>query len=218
MRLFLLSALFYACNSNSNVVINEKIAAFETTLPVVDTTTNIVIPNILTNAIDQGFSTHEDTLFLNNLKYNGYVYKLNNNQDTLFIGSYYKGIEEGIHKKWYSNKQIAEIRFYHLGKKMGKHIGFWENGNPKFEFYFTNGEHQGIAKEWYNNGKPYRTFHYEKGYEEGSQKMWWENGTIRANYVVKNGRRYGLIGLKLCMNQNDTLKKEIRSKKRNLKL
>jgi hypothetical protein len=30
--------------------------------------------------------------------------------------------------------------------------------------------------------------------------MWWENGLIRANYVVKNGRRYGLIGLKLCVN------------------
>ena len=44
------------------------------------------------------------------------------------------------------------------------------------------------------------------GYEEGSQKAWWQNGVIRANYVVKNGRRYGLIGLKLCMNPEGSKK------------
>ena len=97
---------------------------------------------------------------------------------------------------------------YHAGKKIGKHLGFWENGQPQFEFYFEDGEHHGIAKEWYQNGQPYRTFHYEHGYEQGSQKMWWENGIIRANYVIKNGRRYGLIGLKLCMNPNDSIFKK----------
>jgi len=201
IKFLLLSALFYACDSNSNVSIREISPAFDST------TNNIVVPEVYTNTIDKGFSYHADTLFLNNANYSGYVYKLNDIQDTIFIGGFYKGVEEGLHKKWYTKKQIAENRFYHLGKKTGKHVGFWENGNTKFEFYFLNGEHQGIAKEWYNNGNPYRSFHYEKGYEEGSQKMWWENGTIRANYVVKNNRRYGLIGLKLCMNQNDTLKK-----------
>jgi antitoxin component YwqK of YwqJK toxin-antitoxin module len=167
----------------------------------------IIVPDIFTNFEDKGFTNHQDTLFLNDTKYNGIVYALYNTGDTAFLKSYYNGVEEGLQKKWYPNKKIAEIRLYHLGKKTGKHIGFWENGKSKFEFYFLNGEHQGVAKEWYQNGNPYRSFHYDKGYELGSQKMWWENGTIRANYVVKNNRRYGLIGLKLCMNQNDTLKK-----------
>jgi antitoxin component YwqK of YwqJK toxin-antitoxin module len=83
----------------------------------------------------------------------------------------------------------------------------FRSGQPQFEFYFEDGEYHGVAKEWYQNGQAYRTFHYEHGYEQGSQKMWWENGIIRANYVVKNGRRYGLIGLKLCMNPNDTILK-----------
>ena len=90
-------------------------------------------------------------------------------------------------------------------KKEGKHIGFWEDGKPKFEFYFTKGEHDGMANEWYSNGQAYKAFHYTMGYENGSQKMWWENGVIRANYAVKQGRRYGLIGLKLCMTPQDSL-------------
>lgn len=93
-----------------------------------------------------------------------------------------------------------ETRSYIQEMKTGVHRGFWEDGKPRFEYVFENGEHQGSAKEWYQNGKPYREFHYDKGYEEGSQKMWWENGVIRANYVVKHGRRFGLIGLKLCAN------------------
>lgn len=201
IKCFLLSALFYACDSASNKGLNEG-------LPLTDSSNNnIIVPHAFTNANDKGFTFHADTLYLNNINYSGWVYKLNDLKDTLFIGSYFKGIEEGLHKKWYSSNQIAEIRYYHLGKKTGKHIGFWENGKSKFEFNFLNGEHQGVAKEWYKNGNPYRTFHYENGYEEGSQRMWWENGTVRANYVVKKGRRYGLIGLKLCMNQNDSLKK-----------
>lgn len=195
------SALFYACDSNTNDRINNN-------LPDIDSiSSKILVPEVYTNATHKGLAFHADTLYLGNKNYSGYVYMLNNTQDTIFTGGYYNGIEQGLHKKWYTKNQIKEIRLYHLGKKVGKHIGYWENGNAKFEFYFLNGEHQGIAKEWYNNGKPYRIFHYEKGYEEGSQKMWWENGIIRANYVVKNGRRYGLIGLKLCMNQNDSLKK-----------
>jgi len=201
IKCFLLSALFYACDSASNKGLSEFLPKHDST------NNNIVVPGVFTNANDKGFNFHADTLYLNNTHYSGWVYKLNEIKDTIFMGGYFNGIEEGIQKKWYYNKQIAEERLFHLGKKIGKHIGFWENGNPKFEYYFLNGEHQGIAKEWYNNGKPYRSFHYENGYEEGSQRMWWENGTVRANYVVKNGRRYGLIGLKLCMNQNDSLKK-----------
>ena len=104
--------------------------------------------------------------------------------------------KNGVYFIEISNKQ---------GKKIGKHIGYWEKGNLKFEYHFINGEHDGLLNEWYQSGQRYKEFHYKKGYEEGSEKKWWENGTIRANYVVKNGRRYGLIGLKLCMNPVDSI-------------
>jgi len=202
VRLLLLCFVFQACDTQNVVNLNNESIAQDTAAGIIN------VPNIFTNVVDKGFTTHQDTLFLNGTKYSGIVYALYNPADTAFIKSYYNGVEEGMQKKWYPNKHIAETRLYHLGKKTGKHTGFWENGKSKFEFYFLNGEHQGVAKEWYQNGNPYRLFHYDKGYEQGSQKMWWENGTIRANYEVRNGRRYGLIGLKLCMNQNDTLIKK----------
>lgn len=199
VNLIVASLIFQACGSNHNVPLNKP-SAFQAT-----TNGKIKVPNVIKNSTEKGFTIHQDTLFYNQTKYSGFVYALYNAKDTMSLLSYFNGIEEGVQKKWYPNKKIASNRFYHAGKKIGKHVGFWENGQAKFEYYFLDGEHHGIAKEWYRNGNPYRIFHYAHGYEEGSQKMWWENGVIRANYVVKNGRRYGLIGLKLCMNPMDTI-------------
>jgi hypothetical protein len=201
-QLFIISVFFSACNLNSKTSQNTKPAS--SILAAV----KIGVPPIFKPSADKGFALHQDTLFYNDIKYSGFVYTLYNAKDTMQIAGFLNGVEEGIQKKWHLNKQIASERFYRAGKKIGKHLGYWENGQPQFEFYFENGEYHGIAKEWYQNGQAYRSFHYEHGYEQGSQKMWWENGIIRANYVVKNGRRYGLIGLKLCMNPNDSVLKK----------
>jgi len=56
----------------------------------------------------------------------------------------------------------------------------------------------GESAEWFSNGQIVRQFSYVDGKEEGPQKMWYEDGSIRANYVVKNGKRYGSIGAKGC--------------------
>jgi antitoxin component YwqK of YwqJK toxin-antitoxin module len=190
--------LLDACEAN-NVKKNA-----ETVLPV--TRVELKVPIKYKSVSDSGFHFQQDTLYYQGNYYSGYAFKLYPNNDTVFIGSYLNGLEQGPQKKWYVNNQLAETRLYEKGKKAGVHIGYWEDGKIKFEYHFLKGEQHGVVKEWYKNGKPYKIFHYENGYESGSQKMWWENGVIRANYVVKNGRRYGLIGLKLCMNQNDLVK------------
>ena len=201
-QLLFISVFFFACDLNSKVSQNNKLEIKPQNLVAAS------VPTVFKPSADKGFTLNQDTLFYNDTKYSGFVYTLYNAKDTMQVAGFLNGLEEGIQKKWYPNKQIASVRMYHAGKKIGKHLGFWENGQPQFEFYFEDGEHHGIAKEWYQNGQPYRTFHYEHGYEQGSQKMWWENGIIRANYVIKNGRRYGLIGLKLCMNPNDSIFKK----------
>jgi antitoxin component YwqK of YwqJK toxin-antitoxin module len=165
----------------------------------------IVLPNQYLNRKEQFLSFHQDTLYYQDKKYSGYIYDRFENGDSAFVGSYLNGIEEGVFKKWYRNNQLGEYRTYHSGKKVGKHVGFWEDGQPKFDFNFIAGELHGESNEWYPNGQAYKAFHYKMGYENGSQKMWWENGIIRANYVVKQGRRYGLIGLKLCMTPQDSI-------------
>jgi hypothetical protein len=182
VQLLIVSVFFSACDLNRTTSQNKKPASSNLAVG------KIGVPPIFKPSTDKGFTLHQDTLFYNDIRYSGFVYTLYNAKDTMQIAGFLNGLEEGNQKKWYSNKQIASIRDYRAGKKIGKH--------------------HGVAKEWYQNGQAYRTFHYEHGYEQGSQKMWWENGIIRANYVVKDGRRYGLIGLKLCMNPSDTILKK----------
>ena len=49
---------------------------------------------------------------------------------------------------------------------------------------------------------PYRDSHYAPGHEAGSQRMWYADGTLRANYVARDGRRYGLMGAKGCVTED----------------
>jgi antitoxin component YwqK of YwqJK toxin-antitoxin module len=163
-------------------------------------------PHVYIQSNNPLLQQHEGVLYYNRKPYSGYAIENSTNGDTARITPYINGKEEGWAKAFYTNKQIAEERFYVHGKKEGIHKGWWPNATPKFEYHFLNDEHEGELKEWFSNGRLARVFNYSKGYEKGSQKMWWENGDIRANYVVKNGERYGLIGQKLCRNiLNDSL-------------
>jgi hypothetical protein len=197
---FILACIFMqACNSIDPTHRFDVLVAPETLQP------EIILPNQYLNRKDRFLSFHQDTLYYQNTKYSGIIFDHFENGDSAFVGSYLNGMEEGVFKKWYRNNQLGEYRTYHSGKKVGKHVGFWEDGQPKFEFNFIDGELHGESNEWYPNGQAYKAFHYKMGYENGSQKMWWENGVIRANYVVKQGRRYGLIGLKLCITPQDSI-------------
>ena len=154
-----------------------------------------------------GLHFRQDTLYLRESRFTGQILELYPNGDSSYHACFVDGIEHGFAKKWYPGGQMLEHRTYYRGKKTGVHVGWWKNGQPKFEYHFSAGEHHGILREWYENGLPYKLFHYQNGYEEGPQQLWWENGSIRANYVVKKGRRYGLIGLKSCINPIDSLMK-----------
>lgn len=116
---------------------------------------------------------------------------------------YVNGRKDGVEKKWHYNGELAQERFYSKGIKIENHSGWWEDGTKKFEYHFNEkGEYHGSRKEWYANGQLVRDFNYSNGKEIGSQRMWADNGKIRANYEVKNGERFGLIGLKKCYTVN----------------
>ena len=166
------------------------------------------VPANFISATDGDLTKRKDTIFYKNQLFSGFAYTLYADGDTASLQSYFNGVEEGTQKKWYPDKQPAEERFYINGKKEGTHKGWWPNGKPKFLFFAYNDEYAGEFKEWYASGLPGKDFHYVKGQEEGSQKLWWDNGTIRANYVIREGKKYGLIGIKLCVNPNDSANKK----------
>ncbi len=158
------------------------------------------IPTIYIEVHTLGLEKIQDIIFLNGKKFDGYVYQMYNPKDTAFIKSYANGIEEGVHKSWYPNKQLAEERLYHLGKKEGTHRAWWEDGKIQTKYQISNDEYTGEFKEWNRNGRLIKIFHYKNGQEEGNQRLYYDNGSIRSNYVIIKGRRYGLLGTKNCKN------------------
>ena len=132
--------------------------------------------------------------------FSGKLFALNNT-DTLFIKEYRHGLEHGLHKSWYMNKQIAEIRYYQDGKKIRVHSGFWENGQRKFVYNFANDLYEDTQYEWYPTGRQFAKRNYKNGHENGLQKVWDIDGKLRSNYEAKNGRNYGNIGKKNCLSK-----------------
>ncbi|MEM9141783.1 MAG: hypothetical protein AAGA86_02275 [Bacteroidota bacterium] len=116
---------------------------------------------------------------------------------------YRDGRKHGHEKRWYPQGQLAQSRSYAHGLKVGNHQGWWEDGSEKFHYHFNEkGEYHGSRKEWYRNGQQLLDFNYVNGKESGAQRMWTASGEIRANYEVRNGERFGLIGLKKCYTVN----------------
>jgi antitoxin component YwqK of YwqJK toxin-antitoxin module len=115
------------------------------------------------------------------------------------------GLLHGVCKKWYRNKQLMESREYKHGNKHGKQIAYWENGHKRFEFVAVLDAYEGELKEWSNTGQLLHLANYTDGQENGVQKLWYDNGKIRANYIIINGKRYGLLGTKNCKNVSDSI-------------
>lgn len=110
-----------------------------------------------------------------------------------------------VYKKYYNNKQLMEYREFRNGMKNGKQIAYWDNGKKRFQFEAVNDTYEGALKEWDYNGNLFHLAHYKNGQEEGVQKLWYENGKIRANYIILNGKRFGLLGTKNCKNVSDSI-------------
>lgn len=157
---------------------------------------------------DASLTIHNDTVYSGHQLFSGYRYRLYENGDTAYLCSYFNGVEEGYERKWFENRQPEEIRFYINGKKEGLHQGWWPDGKPKFTFTAFSDEFEGEFKEWSNTGMLIKCFHYKMGEEEGSQRLWWGDGSVRANYVMKNGKKYGFIGYQICQNPYDSVLKK----------
>jgi antitoxin component YwqK of YwqJK toxin-antitoxin module len=164
------------------------------------------IPPILTLKSSSNIFIKNDIVYFKDQKYSGYLYTMHtNNIDTFSIEGYLNGLQSGLTKKWFTHKRPMEIRLYKNGSKNGKQLAFWENGNKKFEFIAKNDAYEGEMKEWSEDGKLIHLSNYKDGQENGAQKLWYDNGKIKANYVIVQGKRYGLLGTKNCKNVSDSI-------------
>ena len=139
----------------------------------------------------------------NKAPYTGFVYDLYESGDTLSTEFYKNGLKHNSWKKFYPGGSLKEVRFFKNGEKEGKYEGFYVNGNKNFSFNFLNNEYHGTNSIWTKDGLLIEELNYYHGYEKGSQKTWYLDGKIKSNYVIKNNRRYGLLGTKNCVNTSE---------------
>tara|TARA_B100000900_G_C20286975_1_gene596498 strand:- start:65 stop:667 length:603 start_codon:yes stop_codon:yes gene_type:complete len=133
--------------------------------------------------------------------FTGLVYDFfEDSSDTLWVKSYKNGLKDGFWRKYYSNGDLREKRFFVSGKKEGEFVGYFRGGVKNFVFSFDNGEYNGTNRIWTKKGLLIKESNFKGGYELGSQKTWYLNGKIKSNYIIKNERRYGLLGTKNCVN------------------
>lgn len=159
----------------------------------------VTIPDVRVLDTDTAFVYNQGILYYHQRPFSGWQYSVYSDGDTAKLVPFYEGREEGYAKSWYPDRTLAEQRFYAKGKKEATHQAWWENGKTKFVYKFINDEHEGIQQAWAANGVLIQQFNYLKGHEEGQQKAWFEDGSLKSNYVIKNGRRFGLPGVKNCV-------------------
>ena len=159
---------------------------------------------------DAAFTHNQGVLLYQNKPFSGNQYAMYADGDTAKIASFFVGKEQGWSKIWFERGILAEQRYYEKGKKEGEHKAWWADGKPKFLYHFKNDEHNGIQQDWHANGQLAETFNYLNGHEEGQQQMWFDDGSLKANYVIKDGRRFGLPGVKNCVSvmENNTFREK----------
>jgi antitoxin component YwqK of YwqJK toxin-antitoxin module len=187
-QLFLIGLLFSGCNASAPTVP----ASFKL-LPADEPS--------LTN--DNGVLLH------NNVPFTGTLFSLFvNTTDTAAIKNFLNGKEHGEWKQYHKPGLLQSKRYFINGKKTGSFIAWWANGRKQMEYHFVNDEYEGTCREWNETGFLNRIMNYTKGHENGPQQWWYDNGKIKANYIIKDGRRFGLLGTKNCINVSDSIFKQ----------
>ena len=80
---------------------------------------------------------------------------------------------------------------YKNGKKVGKHLAWYRNGQKSFEAFFINGKPEGKWLNWFDDGKKRFEYNYIKGKEEGKSIGWDRNGEILEEHFYKEGLKEG---------------------------
>lgn len=182
LLLFLIAIFMFGCYPKS-----------EDNLPLVN------VENVNSFA-KSGIFYVEDTIF------SGTMYGLfPDTKDTAFVQSYLEGKEHGTWMQFYPNGELKEVRHFRHGQKQGDYTGWWMGGQKRLSYHFVDGEYQGTCCEWNQSGILIKKMTYQQGYEVGPQQMWYGDGKIKANYVMKDGRRFGLLGTKNCNNVSDSI-------------
>ena len=104
----------------------------------------------------------------------------------------------------YANGQISRRAEYRSGNLDGVTRGWYPNGALMYEYHYRHGLGEGVQQQWNRDGTLLLRLHQHRGHEVGLQQMWNADGSVRSSYVIKAGKRYGLLGARGCTGRNAT--------------
>lgn len=84
---------------------------------------------------------------------------------------------------FYSPLRLRRVAGYRNGKKHGREVLYFENGQKWSEQWFDSGKPDGLSRGWYKDGKPRFTRNYKNGVSVGEYWAWHDNGQL--SYFVK---------------------------------
>ncbi|MEO7311309.1 MAG: hypothetical protein ABIX01_12980 [Chitinophagaceae bacterium] len=161
------------------------------------------IPSATIHLTDTAYSIQNGIAMYHATPFSGTAIESFDSRHIKSATQYFNGKQEGTEITYFPNGQQESLRYFTAGEKDSVHNGWWPNGNRRFEYHFNNGQYNGDFTEWYESGKLGRQIGYKNG-QELSGKGWRENGKLYMSYVMRDGRRYGLVNAQLCY----TLKNE----------
>ncbi|WP_146993393.1 toxin-antitoxin system YwqK family antitoxin [Candidatus Thioglobus sp. NP1] len=115
-----------------------------------------------------------------------------NNYSQIFLPNQEKGISATsicVFKDGYG--QYSSKGDYLDGKKVGRHIAWWRNGQKSFEANFIDGKPEGKWLNWYENGKKRFEYNHKDGKTEGKSFAWGLKGEILKEHFYENGLKEG---------------------------
>ena len=112
---------------------------------------------------------------------------------------YLHGLRHGRATARYQNGALAYEKLFRHGLREGVHRGFWPDGKPQFVYRYEKDLFAGEQVAYYRNGARAELRHYRDGREEGQQTQWDGEGRVQANYVFRDGKRYGIVGRFDCV-------------------
>ncbi|HVZ24683.1 MAG TPA: hypothetical protein VG842_01425, partial [Sediminibacterium sp.] len=118
------------------------------------------------------------------------------------VEHYAAGREEGPWQGWYPDGHLAYRRYFHAGEKDREACGWWPNGQLQYVYHYRMGIYEGAFQEWYQSGHPLKSIIYLHGQAQ-SGKGWRDNGKPYMNFVIRDGRIYGLMNANLCYSLKD---------------
>ena len=177
MKYFVIALLFYGC-------VHQKFDSIQAPVQIVESTDTSL-------HFSQGYWVRRNAVLT------GLIISRYPDSSLQMTTPYVGGKEEGWKYSYYPGNILAEKRYFHQGEKDSVHYGWWPNKNKRFVYHFSKGTYNGDFTEWYERGNPYRHIHYTKGVEDWA-KGWRENGKLYMNFIVKNGRKYGIENSNLC--------------------